>query len=295
MAFEIITRAAAKVGVKFVKHSPEILLGAGIISGIGSTVLACKATLKADDILDKHKEQMETIKEAAELGEEEYTEKDKKKDTAIVYSKTIGSFIKLYGPAIALGAVAIGCVCASFGIMKKRNLALAAAYGELLSKYMSYRDGVKSKYGEEADRELIFGNTETVVETDKDGNVTNVTIEDPASNLASPYARFFDQSCPEWDKSPEYNFTYLINVQNMMNDRLRKRGSVFLNEVYDALGFKRTAAGSVVGWVWNGEGDNYISFGLEDGQTEANRRFVNGLENVFLLDFNVDGVIYDKI
>ena len=292
MAFEIITRAAAKIGVKVAKHSPEILLGAGIISGVAATVVACKATLKADDILDAHKEQMEKINEAAELGDENYTEKDKKKDTALAYGKTFGEFVKLYAPAIGLGALAIGCVCASYGIMRKRNLALTAAYGELLRKYMNYRENVKSKYGEDVDREMVYANSETTVETDKDGNVSDISVGEPTG---SPYARFFDASCPNWEKSPEYNLTFVTQVQEKFNNRLRSKGHVFLNEVYDALGFERTSAGAVVGWVWNGEGDNYIDFGIIDCTKEANRRFVNGLENVIYLDFNVDGVIYDKI
>lgn len=295
MAFEVVTRTFGKLAVKVSKHSPEILLGAGIVSGVAATVVACKATLKAESILDEHKEQMEKINEAAETCPEEYSESDKKKDTAIAYGKTIGKFVKLYGPAIGLGVISVGCILGSYGIMRKRNIALTVAYGELLKKYMTYRDNVKSKYGEEADKEMIFGNTETVVDTDKEGNVTDVKASETNEGVGSPYARFFDSSCPNWQTAPEYNFEFVNRVQEMFNNRLRSKGHVFLNEVYDALGFERTSAGAVVGWVWNGDGDNYIDFGIIDCTKEANRRFVNGLENVILLDFNVDGVIYDKI
>ena len=286
------SRFISKVGLKVAKCSPEILLGAGIVTGVASTVVACKATLKADEVLDEHKENIEKIKEAAEVSPEEYTEKDKKRDVALAYGKTIGGFVKLYSPAIVLGAVSITCFCASYGILKKRNVALMAAYGELLTKFNKYRDKVKYKYGEEADREIIFGDgSQDEIALDENGNVEFVKREE----LCSRYAKFFDSSNANWEKSPEYNMTFLTKHQNYFNDRLKARGHVFLNEVYDALGFEHTSEGALVGWVYNGDGDNYIDFGIYDASKDANRRFVNGYESVILLDFNVDGVIYDKI
>jgi hypothetical protein len=63
------------------------------------------------------------------------------------------------------------------------------------------------------------------------------------------------------------------------------------------LGIDRSKAGSVVGWVITkeGTGDNFIDFGVFDGDNPRARDFVNGREGSILLDFNVDGVIYDKI
>ena len=51
---------------------------------------------------------------------------------------------------------------------------------------------------------------------------------------------------------------------------------------------------AVVGWVL-GNGDNCIDFGIWDSANEKARDFVNGREGAILLDFNVDGVIYDLI
>jgi hypothetical protein len=86
--------------------------------------------------------------------------------------------------------------------------------------------------------------------------------------------------------------TFLIGMQNHFNDMLRINHNVFLNEIYDALGFERTPIGALVGWTDDGDGDGFVDFGLF---TNENARFVNRLEPVVLLDFNVDGVIYDKI
>jgi hypothetical protein len=71
---------------------------------------------------------------------------------------------------------------------------------------------------------------------------------------------------------------------------------VFLNEVYRAIGADHTQAGSVVGWILSDTGDNYIDFGVFNGQDgDRIRDFVNGREGAVLLDFNVDGLIWDKI
>lgn len=114
-------------------------------------------------------------------------------------------------------------------------------------------------------------------------------------NNTSDYARFFDETCAPWEKDPEYNVCFLNQQQNFANDLLRRQGYLFLNDVYDMLGIARTKAGQVVGWVYdekNPIGDNYVDFGLYDLR---NARFVNGYEKSILLDFNVDGVILDKI
>ena len=111
----------------------------------------------------------------------------------------------------------------------------------------------------------------------------------------SDYARFFDESSALWTKDSNHNLVFLRVQQTYVNDLLRRRGYVFLNEVYDMLGIPRTKAGQVVGWLYD-EGstmsDNYIDFGI---YSDRNKDFVNGLKNTALLDFNVDGCIIDKL
>ena len=61
------------------------------------------------------------------------------------------------------------------------------------------------------------------------------------------------------------------------------------------LGIPRTKAGQVVGWIFDKDnpiGDNYVDFGLLNTQNED---FVNGYKRSVLLDFNVDGMILDRI
>ena len=194
-----------------------------------------------------------------------------------------------------MGGLSIYALTNSHNILTKRNVALTAAYGALEKGFNEYRARVVDKYGEDEDRNLRYGTQEVEIvdpETKKKKTVTRVGPDDP-----SIYARFFDPFSTSWNKEPEYNLFFLKCQQNYANDLLRSRGHVFLNEVYDMLGIPRSKAGAVVGWVLseNGETDNFVNFGVFDGRTDVARDFVNGLEGAILLDFNVDGVIYDKL
>lgn len=301
--------AIGRGGLILKKYSPEILTAAGVIGTVGSTVLACKATLKVEDILDEAKKKSNLIN-AVHDGEievdAEYTDKDYSKDLLVNRTQTAVKLIKLYGPAISLGVLSITAILGGQHILCKRNVAVMAAYKLCEESFNNYRSRVKDELGEEKDRQFYYGMTEETVKDkvkSKDGKTKTVTkkVEKAPDHLYSQYARFFDEANINWDKSPEQNMYFLKMVQNQMNDKLKARGHVFLNEVYDALGFDRSEAGQLVGWVWNKDntameaGDGYIDFGIFDGNDYAKRAFVNGDERSILLDFNIDGMIYDLI
>lgn len=299
-----VQRVAGKQILVVQKHSPEILTAVGII-GFGATIVtACTATLKVDDILTEHKEQIEKINAVAEDPEyqDQYSEKDAVKDKTIVYIQTGVKMAKNYLPSITLGALSIGCILSAHNILSKRNVALLAAYKASEEAFNNYRDNVKDELGEEKDRQFLYGLEKTKVEeivTDDKGKEKKIKKEIEVSNgkIASQYARFFDEYNPNWTNDPDQNRWFLNKVQDQMNDRLRSVGHVFLNEVYEALGFKHSSAGALVGWIYDdkdGE-DNFIDFKIFDGSNFAKRAFVNGYESSILLDFNVDGVIYDLI
>lgn len=287
-----VAQALARRALVVDKHSPQLLFGAGVVGMVGSTVLACRATLKLDEVLEKAEHDLGI---ARTLEHREYTETDRSKDVSIIYVRTTGEIVKLYGPAIALGAVSIAALAQSNNILNKRNAALGAAYAALDRGFAEYRQRVVDKYGEEEDRNFRYGSRSVEIieaETGKKKKVVRVGLDEP-----SIYARFFDPLSTNWSKEPEYNLIFLKGQQNYANDLLRARGHVFLNEVYDMLGIPRSKAGSVVGWIISGSNtDNYIDFGIFSSPDDyAIRDFVNGREGSILLDFNVDGVIYDKI
>lgn len=304
-----MTRTFNKFGLQMRKHSPEILVGAGIVGVVASTVMACKATTKLDDVLEEPKEKIEKIHEFMEHPEnvpegKEYTEEDGKKDLTIVYTQTAVKVARLYAPAVVLGAVSIAAIVGGHAILRKRNIALAAAYATLDKGFKEYRGRVIERFGKELDRELRYNiKSKEIEEVEVAADGTEVVSkkianvgEDPSQY--SPYARFFDDGCTGWSKDPEYNLIFLNNQQRYANDILKSRGHLFLNEVYDMLGIQRTQAGQCVGWIYdekNPVGDNFVDFGIYDLYKEKNRDFVNGYERVILLDFNVDGPILEMI
>ena len=303
-----MTRAFGKAKLGFKKHSPEILVVAGVTGTVVAGVIACKATTKASDILEEMHDSMDSIHKVAEMAEKDetisYNESDLKKDTTMVYAQTGLKFAKLYAPAISIAVLSITSILVGHNILRKRNLALSAAYTAVSNSFKAYRGRVIERFGKETDKELRFGVKAKEVEEviiDENGNETTVkkVVDAFDPNEVSDFARFFDDGCSGWDKDAEHNLTFLKLQQNYANDLLKRRGYVFLNEVYDMLGIPRTRAGQVVGWYYdekNPSGDNFIDFGIYDGvNPEKARDFVNGYERTILLDFNVDGPILDKL
>lgn len=308
MKSEIINKVSgkmARVGFQLKKHSPEILIVFGLAGTVASAVMACVATTKINDILDEAKTDIDEIHDVmADEGaveESGLTKKDANKALAHVYAKTGVELAKLYGPAVILGTLSMGCVLASNDILRKRNVALAAAYASVDKGFKEYRNRVIDRFGKEVDQELKYDIKSQKVETvevDENGKEKKVkkTVEVANPNAYSPYAKFFDSSCLGYSDNAEYNLCFLKAQQASANELLKNRKFLFLNDVYDMLGIERTKAGQVVGWVYDEEhpvGDNFIDFGIYDTNIEANRRFVNGLEKVILLDFNVDGNVWD--
>ena len=297
---KLVVGGAGRGGLIFKKYSPELLMGVGVVGVLVSAVMACKSTLKIDDIKTESESKLEKIRYAHEnLDKETYSDMDYKKDLALTYAQTGLDFVKLYGPALLVGAVSIGCILGSHGILKKRNLAVVAAYKAVEKSFSDYRKRVIDELGIDKDRLFKNGIVQSkikVTEMDENGKVkkSEQTIETIDPNGISQYARFFDEGSQQWSKTPEYNFTFLKCQQNYANDLLHSRGHIFLNEVYDMLGIPRSQAGAVVGWV-RGVGDAFVDFGMFNGESMAARDFVNGYERSILIDFNVAGVIYDMI
>jgi hypothetical protein len=284
-----ISQGVARAGLSASKNAPAILFGVGVAGMLGSTVLACKSTLKLDETLDKTRKELKRVKTATVNG---YTEKDRRHDIAVTYRDGIFKIVKLYGPSILMGAAAIACLAKSHNILVRRNAAISAAYMAVHEAFEKYRSRVREKYGVEEDLRMMH-DTEPVDIINEKGNITHTTR---VSGEPSLYARFFDQLSPEWTDDPDYNLVWLKSQQTRFNHLLHARGHVFLNEVYKGIGLDHTGPGSVVGWVLTNDGstDNYIDFGLYE-DNESARNFVNGRENAVLLDFNVDGLIWDKL
>lgn len=295
-----VNGVASKTVMKLKKHSPEILVVAGIAGTVVSAVLACKATTKVAEILDETKGTLDAIHEGMETGAingQEYTTEDGKKDTVVVYAQTGMKFAKLYGPAIILGTLSITSILASNNILRKRNVALGAAYAAIDKSFKEYRGRVIERFGEQVDTELKYGikakkfeEIEVDPETGKEKKVKKtVMVADP--NLQSDYAVYFDSKSRNYETNPDYNRMFLKAQQAFANDKLQTRGHLFLNEVLDDLDLPRTPAGQIVGWTKDGP-DGYVNFRIVEveRETEDGRH-----EPALLLDFNVEGNIWEKM
>lgn len=295
-----VNGVTSKAVMKLKKHSPEILVVAGIAGTVVSAVLACKATTKVAEILDETKGTLDIIHEGMETGAingQEYTNEDGKKDTVVVYAQTGMKLAKLYGPAIILGTLSITSILASNNILRKRNVALGAAYAAIDKSFKEYRGRVIERFGEQVDTELKYGikakkfeEIEVDPETGKEKKVKKtVMVADP--NLQSDYAVYFDSKSRNYETNPDYNRMFLKAQQAFANDKLQTRGHLFLNEVLDDLDLPRTPAGQIVGWTKDGP-DGYVNFRIVEveRETEDGRH-----EPALLLDFNVEGNIWEKM
>lgn len=298
-----IKQTLNRLKFKTIKHSPEILMYAGVIMGVGASILACRSTLKIKDVLDKSEETIKTIHETRDDKENdyEYTNDDAKKDLAIVYTSTALDIAKLYAPSVILGGMSITCIIQSHSVLKKRNIALTAAFTTASESFNRYRKGVIERYGERVDHELKHGvKAEKINVVDENGKNKKETVDVVSGELDkySDYARFYDDGCNGWSKDPEYNLMFLKSQQQYANDKLIAQGYLFLNDVYDMLGIPRSKAGQLVGWIYDPDnpiGDNYVDFGMYDVNKPNARDFVNGYEKTILLDFNVDGNVWEHM
>lgn len=291
------------------KNSPEIMVTLGAAGTVAAAVMACYATTKLPETLDGCKERREKLDnfkaeadEARESGEVEvsYTERDYKKDCTKLYLNNAWDVIKLYGPAFCIEAASLTMIFTSNSIHRKRSASAAAAYATLDSMFKQYRKNVVDTFGEDIDKDMRYGvrhEKVEVTEVDAKGkehtHKVKADVIDPEDpTMISDYAKFYDESCEGWDKNPEYNLATLKANQKYCNHILQTQGYMFLNDVYKIIGIKPTLAGQTVGWVVDPSDPyaTYIDFGIFS-TNRANRRFVNGLEPIILLDFNVQGDI----
>lgn len=298
-----LSKAFGKSKLALKKHSPEILVITGVVGTVVGAVMACKASTTVKGVINDAKEEITYIQDCANDPNIAIPPAEVRKNIAYVCVKTGGELAKLYGPAILVGGLSITAILTSHNILRKRNISLAAGYLALDQAFKNYRGNVLTKYGELVDQEMLYGITqekveETVVdeETGKKKKVKKTVDVVNDERFGSPYAKFFDDTNPKCSRDPLLNKAFLRGIQSWANDKLRSQGFLFLDTVYEELGFEPTVASKSVGWIYDPQnpehdGDNYIDFGLEHNR---NTRFLNRDEYAVIVDFNVDGPILYK-
>lgn len=293
-----ITRGFGKAGAIVAKHSPELLTAAGVTCIIGGTILACRSTLRVQDILDAYKANDQLIKDVKDgklpiKDGETYSENDYKKDIISNKLQTAGKLVKEYLPAVTLMGLGIACILGAHNIMSKRNVALVGALKTTQEAFDKYRGRVIEAVGKDKEHEIYVGKAEKTETIEVEGKP--VKMKTVSDKPLGAYVAYFDENNPNWSNSMEQNLIFLKMVQCHLNDRLEARGHVFLNEVRDELGLPRIPEGQVVGWAYKkDDGDHFIDFGIFGDDSIINL-VANAEGKSILLDFNVDGVVWDLI
>lgn len=293
-----LTNVLASANLFMKKNGPTIAIGAGTIglvaAGIGAAVISYK---KAHKIVDEHKKKIEQVNKMVEEGAEESKVQE---EIGKTYISTGFEFLKAYAIPATAGLASVLLIAGGTKGMLNKQAALASALSVEFAANKKLRKALEDLIGKEEVIEKLYSSekVEATTEITEDGTevitkTENVLVWDGIN--MSQYAKVFDSTSRSWTVDPESNIIFLKHQQAVANSLLQKRGYLFLNEVYKLLDIKPTKAGQIVGWVYkkdNPVGDNYIDFGIYDMN---NARAVNGLENVLLLDFNVDGNILDMI
>jgi hypothetical protein len=280
-----LTQIVGRQSLIIEKNAPSLMFVGGLACVVGGTVLACRATLKLGSSLDKFKGEIDKVKEEAAGSEEKPG-----RQMTIVYTTNTVDILKLYAPAIAATGAGVILLTKSHNTLMQRNASLTAAYAVLNEAYDAYRLRVREEVGEKREMELYRGFEKVKSISPGDDKPTEGYAVDMTKS--SPYARMFDESCPNFTKNASANLMFIKGVEVYCNQKLQAQGHLFLNEVYAALGMPISSEGQIVGWLRDGKGDNFVDFFIEEAK---NYMYLDGVEPRLFLDFNVDGIIYDQI
>lgn len=306
--------------VKFLaaKHSPEIWLGVGIVAIIGGVVYACNKSRSLNEMSETYENEKEYIRDkrntavckvipdavdadtmtpadaedADEMKAIALADKTEKRDLLKLRAEYALEYTRMYAPAVIMITSGLSMVIYGHRILNKRNAALLSAYATLEEAFNEYRNRVKARYGDSVEDDIYHAREykEITSVVEEDGKKKKIKDLVPVvTEQVGPYARFFEEATSrEWFKSFESNRTFLMANMNMANDKLHRDHFLLLNTVYEMLGLKPDPTGALCGWALDGDdsdGDTFVDFGII--ADEENNRF--------LLNFNCQGMVYDKI
>lgn len=226
------------------KNSPSILTGLAVAGVISTTVMAIKATPKAEKLLLE-----------AKIAKMDYIEYDKiaehpeilLKDTPLpdlTALETLRIVGMTYGPTVLMGGATIGCILGANSINLKRNAALAASYALTSDTLRDYKAKTKELLGEKKEQKISDAVTgdkikRTPVSTDKlvrTGRGETLCFE--------PWSGRYFLS----------DIEYIRKIINDMNVMLINQSFITMNELYYALDLPETKIGDQIGWeVENGK------------------------------------------
>ena len=283
------------------KHAPTILSVTASAGVIATGYLAWKAGTRFEDVEGRDWDRRKECLRNADIIPDEDVPKIERKNRILFILDTV----RTVAPAAIVGAATITMIYFSNSISKKRLAAMGAAYATLQTAFDGYKRTMVEALGKESVEKIlkpklpnVGKSAEEILSSDNKSDAAYVSDAVVNSLKAlSPYARIIaEESSTCWDPNEDYTSQNLAAVQLWANRRLERKGHLFLNEVFDQLGLSRTREGAVVGWLKNGAGDNYVSFGDFDASIyRVPSDDYTRVDSNFIVDFNVDGVIWDRI
>ena len=322
-----VKTASGKLGRKVSAKSPEILIGLGVVSFVGTVVLACNVTAKkTEEIKEKHKRTLADIDNSLEIANEEsdtvevsedgsvveksYTIEEAKKDRFTAYLETGVSYARVYAPAVLLGAFSVTCFAASYGIMKKRTVAISALYSATEKAFNEYRERVRKELGKEKDEEFRYGYKRVKKadatymndgeEVSKKEDIDTVPWDESDKKEYGTTFEFAPWTTFKYAENDILDSTTLSVSRENMQYKYDQQGYIFLNDILEDLGIKKVPYGQIVG-LKKGIGDSYVDYRIKRvfHELSPNDKIYNpkGLKYqiTYILDINTCGIIWDKI
>lgn len=274
---ESVKTAARPVIFAVKSRLPEILLGAGIVSGAAAIFLTAKESQKVPDILKEWDESKKTLWECSDISED-----DRFKELRKVKIKIAGKMAKNFAPAAAASIISVGCNMGAFGLIKKENMQLIARNVAISEMYAAYRTRVANRIGEEQENDIFYGISRDTIEigeeTTKNGKIKKIKDEVKIFDdiPRDRWDRFIDDTNPYWGtlwkKDPLLNLAQITSIENEACDKLESRDILFLGEVLEKCGIDIKREDKDI-WKW--------------GWDETDLRYPNGDLKVHPVNLNV--------
>lgn len=253
-----VMKLAGKAGNWLVKNGPKIMSVAGGAMAVGGAVMACEATLHADEVLDRHKQKMAKIEEAkrisdetAEEVEDVYTEKDMKRDKAIVWAETARDFVKLYAPAVSVGLSGVALMQGAFWMTEHRR---AAAVSALTSVNQMYQNLLEKSGGQEVAGYLENPSIKALPAEEEGKEDDEVLVLDPDKET-DPFFFIFDKTNPNWADGNGFllNERFVTATLDAFNYRLSSHAvdHLWVNDILKALDMSERDYGGFYGYNAN--------------------------------------------
>lgn len=293
MNLAFVPRAIAAVQLAAKAHAPTLLVAGGVVSMGAGAVVACKKTLQVEELLSDRVAELERVQEGVSLQLEGYTKEVARSDRIKVYTRaglTLGRLYLVPGVLFVGGAA---LVFKGHHMMIQRNATLAIAFTALKEAFDKYRQRVVAEQGSEADQRFAHGYKMAEYTDPETGEKAVVTTRDWDDDT-DPYNRVFRQGeSSMWKADLGLNKMLIASQQKFAQERLMRKGILWLSDVYESLGFEVNDISRVVGWrvrkLPDGTNDiPVVDFGLDKPHPDD---WKYNKEHAVYLDFNCQGLI----